>query len=243
MSKKAFIIFIPIVVLLVVVFVVMRNTTPLVNTPSIVLPEPASSQQPLEDASTKIELSADNVQAVVKSLDKQESYMSTFNVTSYWTGGQATSAMTVWKRGNDFRVGWDQNGVVKNTLISDGTMYTWYNDSPELVFSASLSSPSSRYADSFARLISYEELLTLPSDSILETGYVDKLDTPCIYVSYVTNGYSNYVNQIYVSVLSGLPVAAEIYEGDSLIYSMESSSSDLSTPKDDIFVPPSKETA
>lgn len=243
MSKKVFIILIPVVILFIVVFVVVRNTTPLVNTPSIVLPEPPSSEKPVANVGTEIELSADNIQSVIKSLERYESYSASFTVTSYWSDGQSVSDMSVWKRGSNFRVSWAQNDLIKNTLISDGSIYTWYSDSPELVFSAPLSDFSSRHGDSFARLISYEELLSLPVENILETGYIDKLDTPCVYVSYMKSDSTDYVNQIYVSVISGLPIAAEIYEGERLIYSMESVSSELSTPKDDIFAPPSKAAA
>jgi len=76
--------------------------------------------------------------------------------------------------------------------------------------------------------------MDVPDEDILDASYVNQSGTPCIYVEYKGGSY-NYVNQLYISVSTGLLVSASSYDGDTLVSSLTSASTDLSTPSDSIF--------
>ncbi|MEG1315877.1 MAG: hypothetical protein RSC86_00715 [Oscillospiraceae bacterium] len=209
----------------------------------ITLPSPASESGNgfHINSDSLAEVTPETVQAVLKTISRAESYHHTYSIKSFWAGGSSEATYALWQKGANTRLSISRNDMIKNLLIVDGLVSVWYNDSSS-VFTSSLSDYDFRDADKFSSLISYEEILSCPIEDILSADYVDKLEEPCIYAKYKSGG-SNYVNHIYVSVDTGLLMAAEIYDGETLIYSMSALSTELSTPADDIFVAPSTKKA
>ena len=88
--------------------------------------------------------------------------------------------------------------------------------------------------------INYEELLELPTESILSAGYEQRQGESCILVEY-TSGELGYRSLVYISVSNGLLMGAETYDGDTLVYRMSSSEPSLATPDESVFAMPGSE--
>ena len=225
--------------LLLILAVVIKSYNKFNQFPTITLPAPAVSAPVGADIGSADTLSVtpENVCTAVSTLSRTESYSRTYSVKSYWQGGKCEDSLSVWQRDDNLRMSISHAGSVKNLLILGNELYIWYNDATGVFSSTHYDSFDYTQTDKFARLITYEELFALESDAITDAGYSIELNEPCIFAEYI--GDNNYVNRLYISVNSGLLVSAEIYEGETLIYEMESKTTELSTPSDDVFTPPS----
>ena len=124
------------------------------------------------------------------------------------------------------------DGDQKNILMRDGSIWIWY-DSGSAVFESSQEG-SLKNQDEIQGIITYEDILALKPDSILDAGYVEYLGEPCVYAEY-RDGSLGYTTRAYISVRSGLLNGAEIYDGDELVYSVESVAYEASLSSEDVF--------
>lgn len=209
-------------------------------THNITLPSPAkqSGSTDINDGIDRLEVNADTVQTVLRTLKRAESYSLTYTVTSYWASGKSQSTQSFWLSGNKVRMTLTQGRAVKNILLLGNALYIWYNDPASAYHTTLAEDETAGEIDAFARLVTYEDVLGLPAESVLSASYADQLGKPCIYVEY-QNGSLGYISQVYVSIESGLLISAEIYDGDTLIYEMTDNSTILSTPSDEVFKIPS----
>lgn len=235
--KKPAVIVVSAAVLLVLVFFLVRSFTSSRQLPTITLPTPAAQSSVGElPSGDLINITPETVKTTLATLSRIESYSRTYSVTTYWSSGESTDKLSVWQKGESLKMTLDHAGSIKNLLIIDRDLYVWYDNV----------GGSSKYTlyedfdysgtDRFTRLLTYEELFAADTQDIQDAGYVQLLGEPCIYVCY--KGQNDYVNQINVSINSGLLVSAQIYDGEALIYSMESQTTELSAPQDEVFVPP-----
>lgn len=204
--------------------------------PTIYLPKP-DSELGVDGESGLLSVNPDTVQTVLAYLTRTETYSREYSITSYWENGESTAKVKVWQNGRLMRIDHTQNKATKSTLFTEDTVYRWYGDS-NTVSSASLSDFDVNLLDRYARLITYEELMNIPAQSITAADYEQKLDENCIYIQYESED-EHYVNHIYVSVNTGLLVAAEIAEDEKIVYSMNSVVTNLATPEGSVFTPPS----
>ena len=163
-----------------------------------------------------VSLTPDTVQAVVSMLTCADSYFRTVTVEDFWPGGNSSTEL------------------VRNILISDGTLYIWYDYSEEVFSSDKLDDAG---VDEWLRCISYDELLELPVSSISSASYEQFGGESCIYVEYVSGDFG-YTSCVYISVSTGLLMGARVYDGEELIYQMTSSAPELSAPSEDMFALP-----
>lgn len=205
---------------------------------AITLPSPTSQSEPNSSADTsgQIDITTDTVCAVLSKLSRTDCYSRSFTVTTYWDGGESTDTLSVWEKENALRMTLEHAGSQKNLLINGRDMYVWYDNISGGSKSTYYKDFDYKDADRFTRLLTYEELLDMPPEAITDAGYSQNSGEPCIYVEYT--GDNDYVNQLYISVNSGLLVSAQIFDGEELIYSMQSTTTELSTPSDEMFAPP-----
>lgn len=219
----------------VIIFSVFNSSS---DTPAIKLPGSASEAS--GNDSSVIKVTPENVQTAISTLTRTNEYSREYYVTTMWGKGSSTASVKVWQDGDKLRISHKQDDLTKNIVFSDGKVHIWYSDSDK-VYTSSLSDYGTSGYDRYARLIAYEELLSAPVESILDAGYEEKLGEYCIYAVYEGED-NNYVNRIYVSVNTGLLVAASAEENGKEIYSMSSVITTLATPDDEIFIPPSTKT-
>lgn len=236
MNKKLFIITASAVIVIIAAVILFSVFGSSSDTPTVNLPDPTDESS--GSAGSLLTVTPENVQVVLSNITATGEYSREYNVTTFWSEGNSTADVKVWKDGDKMRISHKQDDVTKNIIFSDGMVYIWYGDSDK-VFSASLSEYETSNLDLYARLVSLQEIMDVPAEQITDAGYVEKLGENCIYAEYTVDDESNYVNRIYVSVDTGLLVAAEMTQNDKMTYSMSSIITTVSAPDDDIFTPPS----
>ena len=162
-----------------------------------------------------------------------DSYSRTITIEKFWSGGSNTRTVDVQVRASSARFTTQDGTRIKNVLISDGKLWIWYNDS-DRVFCGTA---SGRDADEYQALTTYEDILSLSSDSILDAGYTELDGEICIWCKTV-DGAFGYETDFYVSAKTGLLMACEKYDGADLIYRMSSTEPDITTPDESAFIPP-----
>lgn len=227
------------VVVVVIAFLIITYG-PTDNSHVISMPSPAidSGGASDDDGISRVEVNPETVKAVLGTLVRSESFFRTYTIKTFWDGGESVSNLSYWQKGENIKLRISQNESVWNILVRGDELYTWY-DGSDAVFNSKLAENSvSKETDRFSGLITYEEIMDIPQENILDAYYVDKSGQACIFVEYVS-GELNYVNQLFVSIDTGLLVSSEKRDGEKLVCSMESVSPELSTPSDDIFELPS----
>ncbi len=234
--KKRFILGSIAAVVVVIIAFLIINYGPTDNSHVITMPSPAASSGSVsgDDGISRVEVNPETVKTVLGTLVRAESFYRTYTIKTFWDGGESESSLSYWQKGENIKLRIAENKSSRNILVRGDELYIWY-DSSSSVFNSKLSESSvSQEIDRFSGLVTYEEIMDIPQENILGAYYVDKSGQACIYVEYVS-GELNYVNHLFVSVDSGLLVSSEKFDGDKLVYSMESTSSELTTPSDDVF--------
>ena len=211
-------------------------------TPELVLADPdaAQSESPGGEQSGQaggvpVEVTPQTVQDLVAYLNRYESYRRTV-AAEYFYNGQPAGTVTgqVWADGGWLRTDLTlSTGVVEHTIVGDGTLWLW-QDQGQAVYSGPA---GERAADLSQRLPTYEDVLLLDQDDITAAGYEEREDQPCVYVEARTE--LGYAERYWISVDSGLLVAAETEKNGEVVYAM--TARDVVSPLDDtqgIFVLP-----
>ena len=235
MNKKLTIIFTAIIGAIIIAVVLISVFSPGGEAPKISLPSPSTNLGGGD--SRLVVVNPETVQTAISTLSRCEAYSREYMVTNYYLDGSAQSTIKVWQDGEKFKIALSQDSTEKNILFRDNMVYTWYDDDPTAVFTSSTDSLKPQSLDHNARIIYYEDLLSANPEQIIDAGYLEKSGEYCVFAEYLSEDL-NYVNRIYVSVNTGLLVAAEVYEGETLTYSMETVSTNLATPEDAVFSPP-----
>ena len=204
-----------------------------VETTPVTLPSPgqSSAAETSMPGPERVELTSENVAPVLAELTRAESYSGSVTIEDFWDGGSASTQLQVWVSNGRTRVRGERGGSPRNILVSEGTLYIWYDN-----VSGVFSGPWEGSADEWLRALSYEDVLSLPPEQITGAGYAQLSGEECVYVDY-TGGLLGYTYRVYVSVSNGLLMGAEKYDGGSLIYRMFAEY-ELSVPDESLFVPP-----
>lgn len=242
MNKKLVYGLIGLALVVVAVLLVVRLRGSTVDIPPISVPSPsAEGGSSGNQGANFLNVDTDTVQELVKSLSRADSYNLGYEQISYYTGGESSAAINIFKSGDKLLINRTQKNINKNILIADGEISIWYGESKP-VFSALLDDYNYSAADGYASLITYEELLKADPRDILDAGYEVVQDMGCIYVEYRSSGeYSDrsYTNRLYISVDTGLLTAAEVLEDNVKVYSLQLHISNMTTPSEAVFELPS----
>ena len=202
------------------------------KTPSVILPTltPTPSATPTAPGTgdySRVEVTTDTVQRVVATLERPESYARTITVETVGEDGnvgQTTAQVVV-------DGGWTQvtatlpDGRVCHSIVGEEKRYVWYDDQR----SWQEYPAQERSADLSQRLPTYEDVLALDKKSITAAGYEERDGQPCVYVEAAGSGGG--AERYWVSVSSGLLVAAETELAGEVVYAM--SSRDVVSPLDE----------
>lgn len=223
---------------LLVVAMMLMNT---IRRPTVItLPDTDTApDQTVEDPDrtegglTVIGISPDTVQAAIATLARPDAYQRTVTVEQFWTGGSAAYEITVTVRNPWTRTDRTMpDGRVRHSVIGPETAYVWYNNERE-IFSGPTGEIS---ADNEQSIPTYETVLDLPADQIVQADYRDFSGIHCIYVEAVSP--DEHTLRYWVSVDSGLLVAAEKMIGDETVYRMGALTVDQTEPAAEIFTLP-----
>lgn len=210
-------------VALAVVIVALMLSRSLRRTAHITLPEPgggadvsAGSAGTADGLLTLVEITPETVQAAIASLERPERYRRTVTVEQFWKGGSGRydTAVTVsgaWSRMDRTM----PDGQVRHSLTDGRETYIWYNEE-EAVFTAPAGGIT---ADDEQSIPTYEDILELPPEAIVEADYRMLLNVSCVYVETAEDP-AGYALRYWVSVNSGLLVAAEKLLNGETVYRM-----------------------
>ena len=115
-----------------------------------------------------------------------------------------------------------------------GTLYRWYGSSSEVK-----SWPvGERGADLAQHIPTYEDILALDQEDIVDANYVTRDGVPCIYVEACVDTLG-YLERYWISTDNGLLLASETVKGDVVVMRMRSTEAEvLQAAEDDRFTLP-----
>lgn len=191
-----------------------------ITLPSSTLPkDPAGGEgSSAATALTVVEITPETVQAAISSLSRPESYGRNVTIEYFWNGGSGTQELYTIVREPWTRIDRSlSSGQTRISITNGEQTYIWYGyDSGSDVYTAPAGNIS---ADAEQSIPTYEDILNLPAEDILQADYqpLDLLN--CIYVATAEDemGYSL---RYWISVESGLLVQAEKLLGEEIVYRM-----------------------
>lgn len=208
------------------------------RTAHITLPAETGTEDPNTQGSstnngmlTVVEITPETVQAAIATLSRPQNYQRTVTVEQIWSSGSAKSDLNV-----AVCEGWTRidrtlpNGEARHTLTDGDTTYIWYNEETKFYTGAA----GEISADNEQMIPTYENILDLPADTIVTADYREYFGINCIYVETAENP-QGYALRCWVSVDSGLLVAAERISGEACVYRMTALTLDTTTPLDTQF--------
>jgi hypothetical protein len=182
-----------------------------------------------------VEISRENALLVVGRLDRIHSYHRTLEAANYFSDGtESLSYIEITEKSGNILISEAVGGSVKNTLISDGTLYVWYGGGEAGIYEGEAGGDA---AETLRSLISVDSVLALDQNDISYAGYEEFDGVPCICIEYVTKTH-RYTERVYISVKTGLIMSRDSRDGEKLIYSLRSVHTDISTPDDAALLPP-----
>ena len=192
----------------------------------IPLPEiPVSEEPSVEtepDVLNRVELTQDSIRDVISTLSRPDAYSRDLVVETFWEGGQYIYHIniTVAYGMTSLRV-LAPVGAEKRIIITSDKIYIWYRgDRSPYIGAIGSSGDENRTADEWQMLVTYEELLELDKNNIIEVGYTIFNGEDCIYAEYLSP-LLGYTRKYYVSIDLGLITGAEEFdETGALIYAM-----------------------
>lgn len=196
------------------------------STPEIVVPDPSASAETDYDPAdsgalggVSVEVTPETVQSVIASLSRYKRYSRTVYVWYSWSGG-GSGTITAQVRVAD---GWSRcdatlsGGLTEHSIVGDGSLWYWYGDGESW-----LECPADENAADLLQYIpTYEDVLALETEQITDTGYEEKDGAACIYVE-AEREELGYLERYWISVTSGLLVAAETEKDGEIVYAMSS---------------------
>lgn len=171
-------------------------------------------------ALTIVEITPETVQAAIASLSRPESYGRNVTVEYLWDGGGGRQELVTTVQGAWTRTDRTLPDGRTRISITDGeTTYIWYGyDSNAEVYTA----PAGEFsADTEQSIPTYEDILKLPAEQIVQADYRPLEELTCIYVE-TTADAAGYSTRYWVSVENGLLVQAERLLGEEAVYRMSS---------------------
>ena len=197
------------------------------STPEIIVADPSLSSGPSSDedpganrGEIAVEVTPRTVQNIIASMSRYGSYSRDIEIRYAWSDAQSAvlTARVVevngWVRCDTVLPG----GIVEHSILGDvghGSLWYWYDEEADYLHSPAGEGES----DLVQHIPTYEDILEADVDAILDTDYTEKNGEACVYVDVAEeNGRMRY----WVSMSSGLLVAAEREQDGLVVYAMTS---------------------
>lgn len=191
-----------------------------------------------------VAVNPETVGSAISVLARPAAYSRSQMVETFWSGGVGQSASQVYVSGGRTRLDTTlPDGSVRHTLMetdpSSGRTLAgiWYDGETEWtrVDAGGLT------ADAAGRMLTYEAVMELPPEDIALADYRVAYDTSCIYVETRADG-AGYADRYWVSVSSGLLIAAERLQNGGVVYRFSTGEPELSPQEEGLFLLPDGKT-
>jgi hypothetical protein len=189
--------------------------------PTVVLPDVEQSvTEELGGEFLPVDITPETVQTVIAdTLTRPESYYREVTVTLFWTAnGRRSSGQTqveIWADDGYVKTVTSSAGAAEYRLVGDGKLYLWYAE--DKTWKETTAQEDS--GDLAQRILTYEDVLALPQEQIVDARYEAKDGTDCIYVEAQEEGLDQ-VNCYWIETATGLLYAAAIQEDGETVYEM-----------------------
>ena len=183
-------------------------------------PEPSGLAQ--SDALNRIVAAPDTIQAIISTLSRPDIYSRDVLIETFWEDGHAKYhiSTSVADGATSLRI-LPSAGSEKRIIIFADMLYIWYRgDSTPYI--GVIGSPGDRHrnADEWQMLVTYEDILELDQEYVVDAGYTEFGGEYCLYAEYLSP-LLGYTMRYYISIELGLVIGAEEYdETGSLVYTM-----------------------
>ena len=119
------------------------------------------------------------------------------------------------------------SGLTESSVVGPDGLWVWYSgeDTEREIFHSNTA--NERTSDLMQHIPTYEDVLELSTDSITDTDYVEYEKQPCIYIE-AEQRELGYLYRYWISVNSGLLMAAETEKSGIVVYRMVSN--EVSSP-------------
>ena len=184
------------------------------------------------------ELRPDTVQYILAIIDKPKSYSCNYVVESFWEDGSSYCDVAVYVKDSVFSVTVLNDAYLKRSIFTEEDFYIWYIDEKgyyEGKRGAALA--DEKIADAVQMSGSYENLMELDPEHIIETDYIEVDGVYCVYVK-AEMGQLGYISEYYIYPDTGLLLKNEIYDDDTLVYRMTGGDVMLTAPDNEYFTLP-----
>ena len=209
----------------------------------IVLPESQADASGTDSEELGSQLNAvvidpETVHYAVSVLSRPAAYSRSQTVETFWSGGSGTAVSQVYVSGQRTRLDTTlPDGGMRHMLVDTASAQTlsgvWYDD--EAVWTRLASQTLT--ADQAGRMLTYETVRDLPPESIALADYREDYGENCIYVETLA-GEDGYQDRYWVSVDSGLLIAAERLCEGALVYRFTTGNLDISPQEESLFLLP-----
>lgn len=176
----------------------------------ITLPETSGTtepdQTPVSDEDPFLEVDRENIQAVLDTMERPNAYHQVLTVTNLWDSGSAETTVELWRSGSLIRAQRTTGNRVENLLTDGTTVWIWYDGETR---AKALTPEASVSFDDLTGIPTYETLTAIPTEAILNAGFVtldQSDDLNCLYVA-VSDG--EYEDRYWVDVSNQLICRAD----------------------------------
>ena len=180
-----------------------------------------------------MEITPETVQQAVATMARPAAYVRTVRITTHWSGGSRTVDVQTAVREPYTRTDVQTAGGSTRHLLTDGERTCiWYDEEQEWA-----EFPAGGFSeDEEQRILTYEDLLELPVEEIAAAVYRDYKDLSCICVLTAADG-EGYDTAYWISVDTGLLVAAVTRQDGEIVYEMESLTMDTAVDESRFLLP------
>ena len=195
---------------------------------------PGGEEEPDSSSSLSIvEITPETVQQAVATMARPAAYVRTVRITTHWSGGSRTVDVQTAVREPYTRTDVQTAGGSTRHLLTDGERTCiWYDEEQEWA-----EFPAGGFSeDEEQRILTYEDLLELPVEEIAAAVYRDYKDLSCICVLTAADG-EGYDTAYWISVDTGLLVAAVTRQDGETVYEMESLTMDTAVDESRFLLP------
>ena len=201
---------------------------------SITLPQDGAAETPErpqdpQTAAQFLTVDRETILPLLRSLSRPACYYQALTATLYWDQSEAAKTVEVYRLGQVIK-GIVRQGTETKYLLTDGqTLYVWY-EGDGTAFSTRLSSDTA--LDDLLGIPTYETVLQLPEDAVVEAGYVEMGETetcPCVYLACQVSE-DGYTDRYWIDVESQMLYRADAQFADQQIYLVQQTAFTACTP-------------
>jgi len=195
------------------------------NAPTKLPETPAPPETPGEtnqDVLNRVEATRETIQVIVSTLSRPKTYSRNVIIETFWGGGQAAYEISVSvQNGITSLLTKPPFGPEKRIIITSDTLYIWYKgDRFPYIGDISSMGDDIRTSDEWQMIVTYEDLLELDQDDIIEAGRTEYRGENCVY-AVIRSPTLGYIATYYVSIDLGLITDVEEHdETGTLVYTM-----------------------